>query len=291
MNYIASSSTDSTIKIWTQNGECLKTLYDQASSPIVCLAKLENLRIASGSMNGRVVIWNLNNFECTQMLEGHLKCVNCLLSLSNQVLASASDEIKLWNTVTGDCIRTLTGHEKSIYSLISSCNHGLISGSSDYNIKIFQGVNNENSVLTLNGHTGTVNYLLIVKDHGYEQLISCSADYSVKIWDLDTKKCLKTLEKHTGVIKCLILLPCDELLSASYDNTVKVWDLQKYKCLKTFADTQGIQCMKTLHSDELLIGTRDSFIKVLNINNGKCKTLFHGHKDTVTSILNLKRIN
>ena len=42
---------------------------------------------------------------------------------------------------------------------------------------------------TLEGHTGSVYHAIIFKN----QLISCSYDYTIKIWDTKTWDCLKTL--------------------------------------------------------------------------------------------------
>ena len=48
---------------------------------------------------------------------------------------------------------------------------------------------------TLEGHTNTVNNIIL---YHHNKLISCSGDKTIKIWDLNTGKCLKTLKGHTN---------------------------------------------------------------------------------------------
>ena len=57
-----------------------------------------------------------------------------------------------------------------------------------------QGLGNLELVIQ-NGHTGAVNGILLTKDE--KNMISYSADNTIKIWDMKEGKLLKTLEGHT----------------------------------------------------------------------------------------------
>jgi len=59
-------------------------------------------------------------------------------------------------------------------------------------------------------------------------LFSASDDNSIKFWDLETLKCVQTLEGHNGTVQSLAF--CDTLrllFSGSHDTTIKVWHWDK----------------------------------------------------------------
>ncbi len=63
--------------------------------------------------------------------------------------------------------------------------------------------------------------------------MSGSYDNTIKIWDLKSGRCLKTIQAHNGYIYSLQLLPSGDLISGSglpsgtvntAENTIKIWD-------------------------------------------------------------------
>lgn len=70
---------------------------------VVSLARIDQRRIASGSLDKTVRIWNLDSQETVQILNGHGGAVTGLAAISPQLLASASDDqtIKLWDLESG----------------------------------------------------------------------------------------------------------------------------------------------------------------------------------------------
>jgi WD40 repeat protein len=56
----------------------------------------------------------------------------------------------------------------------------------------------------------------------------------VKLWDINTDQCLKTLRGHTdGVSSVAWSRDGQTLASGSSDETIKLWDVNTGKCLKT----------------------------------------------------------
>ncbi len=46
----------------------------------------------------------------------------------------------------------------------------------------------------------------------------------MKIWDLDKKKSIATLEGHTNLVTSVVKLNDKQIASGSLDQTVRVWD-------------------------------------------------------------------
>jgi len=76
------------------------------------------------------------------------------------------------------------------------------------------------------GHSGGgVNGVAVTPDG--KRAVSASSDKTLKVWDVDTGRALRTLEGHSGVVHGVALTPDGmRAVSASYDNTLKVWDLE-----------------------------------------------------------------
>ena len=65
-------------------------------------------------------------------------------------------------------------------------------------------------------------------------LVSASDDKSLKLWELASGKCLKTLKGHTNYVFCCNFNPQSNLIvSGSFDESVKIWDVKTGKCLRT----------------------------------------------------------
>ena len=73
---------------------------------------------------------------------------------------------------------------------------------------------------TLTGHTG---YLMALVELQNGDVISGSADTTIKVWDMKTRTCIATLTGHTNWVWTLVELQNGDVISGSGDNTIKVW--------------------------------------------------------------------
>jgi WD40 repeat protein len=63
----------------------------------------------------------------------------------------------------------------------------------------------------------------------------CADDKTLKVWDLETGRELRTLEGHSGpVYGVAVSRDGRRVVSASGDNTLKVWDLEIGESLQNF---------------------------------------------------------
>ena len=66
-----------------------------------------------------------------------------------------------------------------------------------------------------------------------KKIISGSDDNLIKVWDLNSGECLRTLFAHSGEVNCIEIISNEKLVSGSSDKTLKVWDLNTYECILT----------------------------------------------------------
>jgi WD40 repeat protein len=70
--------------------------------------------------------------------------------------------------------------------------------------------------------------------------VSGSEDKTLKIWDVQTGKLIRTLSGHRHFVTCLDVSPDGRLIaSGSYDDTVRLWDLHTGEELAVFSGHEG----------------------------------------------------
>jgi WD40 repeat protein len=119
-------------------------------------------------------------------------------------------------------------------------------------------------------------------------LASGSYDKTVKLWNVESDKELKTLSGYSYSVRSVSFSPDSKTLAASgsYDKTVKLWDVESGKELKTlsghFSDVWSVNFSpdgKTLAS-----GSSDNTVKLWDMESGKELKTLSGHSSYVTSV-------
>ena len=87
-------------------------------------------------------------------------------------------------------------------------------------------VRHDRLVRTLLGHSAGV--WAVATDGTY--IVSGSSDKAVKVWDLASGACVRTLEGHSSFVMSVALSTCGKhIVSGSYDSTINIWDGRHYR--------------------------------------------------------------
>jgi hypothetical protein len=198
-------------------------------------------KIASGSYDNTIKIWDGKSLELLKTLTGHSRPVQSVSwnHDGSQIASGSSDStIQLWDSSTGKTLHTLEDHSSWVRSV--AWNHDstkIVSGSEDTTIKIWSwkksAVGPEMNwavLMTLEGHSGYV--LSVSWSHDDTKVISGSQDKTIKIWDSSTGKVLKTL--NTGDITSASgSHDGSKIVCCSSDKTVRIWNAVTGELLKT----------------------------------------------------------
>jgi BTB/POZ domain len=71
---------------------------------------------------------------------------------------------------------------------------------------------------SMTGHTDFMREIIQLEDR---RLCSCSADYTMKVWNIESGQCEITI--NYVIVHCLIQLIDGRLCSGSFEKTIKIW--------------------------------------------------------------------
>jgi U3 small nucleolar RNA-associated protein 13 len=183
-NFISTASKDGTIRVWEysfdQNNEfnckCLAVLKGHSEAVnSTCLIVKKGFKLASGSKDMSVKIWDFSSSMQNNSTEQNKKITLIKESLHSQSLA----------------------HNEEVNLVKVSPNEKLLASASyDKTIKIW---NNELQTQgTLSGHKRAVTDISFSK---YAKILaSSSTDKTIKIWNLNDYSCINTLQGHLSSV-------------------------------------------------------------------------------------------
>jgi len=138
------------------------------------------------------------------------------------VMGSADRVVTIGDPDTLSPVHRLIGHEGWVNAVSISPNSELIaSGSADTTIRLWS--KSGDLIRSLNGHSRWVNGLFFLSDH---QLLSVSADGTIRLWDVYSGKQIAVRQCHDGCIWSVAASPDGSYaITGGADKRVRIWSL------------------------------------------------------------------
>ncbi|NWJ10074.1 FBW10 protein, partial [Crypturellus undulatus] len=222
--------------------------------------QLEERNVFCGSYNIRVLTDQLDPNRVIHYSGGNLVAVG---SADRKVRFLGVLEMK-------EVLPLLSGHAGSIRALYLNEKEGFVlSGSFDLSIRcwdIYSGV----CTKIFNGHSGTITCLDLFKD----KFVSGAKDGMVKVWDLESRQCLRTLKHNTTI--WVVKMNGTHVVSGCDKGLVKVWYVESGALIKVLEGHQGpVKCL-SFDQWHLVTGSTDGYALAWSMvgNYKRCLTAF-----------------
>lgn len=265
---------------------------------VMCL-QFDDRILMTGSYDATVKVWDITTGQEIRTITGHTQGIRCLQFDDSKLITGSLDStIKVWNWRTGDLIRTLPGHSHGVIGL-HMADKLLASGSSDNTIIVHDFNNYQRTQLM--GHTDWVNAVKI--DLPSRTLFSASDDMTVKLWDLDTHRCIKTYEGHVGQVQQVLPLPHefeideDDFVANANNDTSDTASpasdtSQSFNQAPPPASSSSSETESFFPNDPnrpsppsyMLTGSLDGTIRLWHVPSGRCVHRFFGHVEGIWSL-------
>lgn len=242
--------------------------------------------------------------EPRHKLQSHQKQVTSVaFHPTHSSLASGSEDctVKIWDWEHGQLQQTLKGHRLPVMGVDYGGPHEhtrLASCSNDLTIKIWDPSNKYVNVRTLCGHDHSISAVRFLPSGN---LVSAGRDGSIRIWDVVTGYCLKTIDSGDWIRDISVSLD-GFIVSAGNDRMAQMWDVSSGNITAQMIGHAGpVECcavaprashayMAVLGATKLsgrdvfvATGSRDKNIKLWNERGRLIKTL-EGHDTWVTGL-------
>ena len=176
---------------------------------------------------------------------------NFIATANRDVYGPVKDSICIWDASTGRLLLTLEADGQRFRSMSFSPNDScLVTVSEDWSNVTVSDDNSDLLEILTNNPIG-----------------------EIRVWDLSTCRCLRSMVGHTNEIKTAEYSPNSNIIvSASMDSTIRIWDAVSGNCLRVLkGHTAGIKMASFCPIGKIIVSaSEDSTARIWDVSTGRC---------------------
>lgn len=262
---------------------------------VSCVIQLSHDKIATGSSDKTINIWEISTGIVQFTLIGHTAAIEALLKINDQQFVSGSQDfsLKVWDLKSnGQWFNTWTlkKHTNWVTSLVKLDDSKIVSGSFDQTIKVWSTSfwNVEKTITTPSG----IRTILALDS---SQIAVGSSDYKIRIYDINqglAGRLLHTMSGHTAFVRSLLKWNNSFIISGSEDTSLRMWDIKSGKLVSNLLSLENsVGALADLDNGLMAaaIWSTDSNLVVISTVDWSVKSKMTGHSNAVTSLVALSQ--
>ncbi|KAJ1863143.1 hypothetical protein LPJ73_000594 [Coemansia sp. RSA 2703] len=266
-----------------RDGRCRVDRWESAHAESIYALQFDRRnRLFTGSRDHSVKVWHISETgsQITPLatLRGHTGSVLTLQAEGSTLITGSSDsDACVWSTDTYT-IKQRLSHPDAVLSLRFN-DRWLATACKDGIIRIWKrNCDAFADPFELVGHGVAINAIHLHEDI----LVSASGDRTVRVWNLETRTCTKTLSAHTRGVAC-VDFDGKYVVSGSSDRSIRMWNIETGECERTISNAHS-DLVRTVMFDRrmdlMVSGSYDESIKIWRFSTG---ALIHKIKNVHTS--------
>lgn len=267
---------------------CLSELRRAGGAVHALALASDGALVASAHEDGTVGLWDTRSWECSTTFAaspGGVYAVAFSPDCGTIASTGLDQEVHLWSVPSGEPLGTIpvgTVLYSVAWSADGTC---LAAGGYDdkvHLLSVARGAEAGVEVGVLAGHTGRVTAALFGPVPG--QVISASADATLKVWDAFEGTCLRTLTGHRGRVHALALSRDGSVVVSGSgmpmrftgDETVRLWSPpseRPVRVLRGHLQSVGAVALDP-EATTVLSASADRTLRVWDRVSGRCRRTF-----------------
>lgn len=298
--YVASGSTDKTVKLWdTSTGQCISSIdgYEEGVTSIAWSP--DGTRLATGSSDGAIKVWDIATRECVAFSK-ESSAIECVTWLRDQNRLATWSVEKVFMICDPSPERPLCDPDSGFCTCPSFCAYGLNASFAwtedmiqvaawkrDENIEISDPVTQEKlfTLMPVNRRIRDKRSSLYLSKDG-TRLAIMETDSRISIWDTRAGDLLHVLHKPGGNLKDITWSHDNGgLATVGLNEGLRIWDLttERYSSIHTGL-TGFVRSLTWSRDGAWLAGSSEYLVRIWNSSSGKCTSALEGHTKDIKSV-------
>lgn len=288
--YIATVSTESTVKLWDISGQLIKEWNTNHSVILSVDFSPDGQYLATAGESGTGILWHLSGNQITEPFGNHQNSITSIrFSPDGQQIATAGEDgmVQLWN-LSGQKISELpiTGDSQAIFSVSFSPDGQYLATAEENGIVRLWDLSKKQFV-PLTGHQGLVLSVSFSPDGQY--LATAGEDGTTRLWSLSGQQISEPFRSHLGAVLNVSFSPDgQQIISAGSDGIARLWNVSKQPITKLDSEFMTNQDEVTSirfspDGQQLITAGVNGTVKLWSLSGQEIQVI-EGHRRTVWSV-------
>ncbi len=253
-----------------ENGRVVKHFQGHSSSVIAFDFSADNKYVATAGGDRVIKVWSLETGEVVKTLRGHQETVFDLkFSADGQFIVSGAwdGSIRMWKWEAGKSEYMLMKNNSPYCVGFTPNELYVVTGDLDHNFQLWER-DAAAPFRTLIGHTSIPSGFDFTADN--QNMVTCSWDGHVKVWNLLTGMLVGKMDQHQGDVYAVKCDPRGRFVaSGGADNQIILWDPQSNKVVsKLIGHSTSVTSIDITSDGKYLISMSvDGVMKVWDLDS------------------------